>query len=101
MFGERHNLPAYLPPLIGREHDLNALRPVLLGGDGHLLTLTGTGGCGKTRLALALARDLVGSFPDGVWVVELAGLAEPRLVPEAVAAVLGVQATADRPWLRR
>jgi non-specific serine/threonine protein kinase len=97
MFGERHNLPAYLPPLIGREHDLVTARPLLLGEDDHLLTLTGTGGCGKTRLALALARDLVGSFPDGVWVVELAGLTEPRLVPDAVAAVLGVQATPERP----
>jgi non-specific serine/threonine protein kinase len=97
MFGERHNLPAYLPPLIGRARDLETLRPLLLDEDSRLLTLTGTGGCGKTRLALALARDLVGSFPDGVWLVELAGLTEPRLVPDAVAAVLGVQATPERP----
>ena len=97
MVGERHNLPAYVPPLIGRERELEELRPLILGGDGHLLTLTGTGGCGKTRLALALAQDLVGSFLDGVWVVELAGLAEPRLVPEAVAAALEVQAAPDRP----
>ncbi|MDP8923451.1 MAG: LuxR C-terminal-related transcriptional regulator [Chloroflexota bacterium] len=97
MVGERHNLPAYVPPLIGRELELEALRPLLLGGYGHLLTLTGTGGCGKTRLALALAQEIVESFPDGVWVVELAGLAEPRLVTEAVAAVLGVQAAPDRP----
>jgi non-specific serine/threonine protein kinase len=97
MFGERHNLPAYLPPLIGRAPDLATLRPLLLGGDGHLLTLTGTGGCGKTALALALARDLIGAFPDGVWLVELAGLTEPRFVADAVAAALGVQATPERP----
>ena len=97
MVRERHNLPGYLPPLIGRGHELDALRPLLLGGDDHLLTLTGTGGSGKTRLALALAQDLIGSFPDGVWVVELAGLTEPRLVPEAVAAAVGVQAAPDRP----
>jgi predicted ATPase len=78
MFGERHNLTAYLPPLIGRAHDQETLRPLLLGGDGHLLTLTGTGGCGKTALGLALARDLLGSFSDGVWKVEMT---DPNLYP--------------------
>ena len=56
----------------------------------HLLTVTGTGGCGKTRLALEAARSLLDSYPDGVWLVELASLSDPELVPHTVARVLGV-----------
>ena len=63
----------------------------------RLLTLTGAGGSGKTRLALEVARDLVGSYPDGVWLVELAPLSDPTLVPRAVAAALGVREQPDRP----
>jgi predicted ATPase/DNA-binding CsgD family transcriptional regulator len=57
----------------------------------RLLTLTGSGGCGKSRLALAAARELVERFEDGVWMVELASLAEPSLMPQAVAFTLGVR----------
>src|SRR5439155_14212769 len=57
----------------------------------RLLTLTGTGGCGKTRLALRVAGDLPESFPDGIWLVPLAALVDPALVPPAVAAALGVR----------
>ena len=57
----------------------------------RLLTLTGAGGCGKTRLALEVARDLVGAYPDGVWLVDLAPLSEAELVPQAVAQALGVR----------
>jgi len=56
----------------------------------RLLTLTGTGGCGKTRLALEVARDLVGAYPDGVWLIELAPLSDEELVPKAVAQALEV-----------
>jgi len=56
----------------------------------RLLTLTGTGGSGKTRLALEAARDLIGSYSDGVWLVELAPLSEEALVPKALAEALGV-----------
>jgi hypothetical protein len=56
----------------------------------RLLTLTGVGGSGKTRLALKVARDLVGAYQDGVWLVELAGLSEQRLVPQAVARTMRV-----------
>jgi hypothetical protein len=73
-----HNLPAHRLHLIGREQDLLVIRRVLLGSDGRLLTLTGTGGCGKTRLALELAADLLPTFPDGVWLVELAPCHSPR-----------------------
>jgi predicted ATPase len=58
----------------------------------RLLTLTGVGGSGKTRLALEVARGLIGAYPVGVWVVELAPLSEGALVPQAVARSLGVTA---------
>lgn len=55
-----------------------------------VLTLTGAGGCGKTRLVLEVARDLVRIYPDGVWLAELASLPDHARVPQAVAAALGV-----------
>jgi non-specific serine/threonine protein kinase len=64
----------------------------------RLLTLTGAGGCGKTRLALEVARKLVGDYPDGVWLAELASLTEGELVPGAVAAALGLSAQPDVPF---
>ena len=63
----------------------------------NLLTLTGAGGWGKTRLALEVARDLVGAYPDGVWLVELAPLSEGALVPQVVAGTLGVQEQPGHP----
>jgi predicted ATPase len=62
----------------------------------RLLTLTGAGGCGKTRLALEVARELVGAYPDGVWLVELAPLPMGALVAQAVDVSLGVQERPDR-----
>jgi predicted ATPase len=62
-----------------------------------VLTLTGTGGSGKTRLALEVARDLVGAYPDGVWLVELAALSDPALVPQSVAAALSVREQPGQP----
>jgi non-specific serine/threonine protein kinase len=85
-----HNLPSHLPRLIGREQELATLCQVLSTADQGLLTLTGTGGCGKTRLALEVAATLRDQFADGVWYVELAGVGDPALVPIAVAVVLGV-----------
>ena len=79
-----HNLPVPRTRLLGRERDAVAVRQVLLRADGRVVTLTGTGGRGKTRLALAVAANLLVSFADGVWLVELAPLADPTLIPQAV-----------------
>src|SRR5438045_7568176 len=97
--GRPTNLPAHLPRLIGRERDVAEVRQRLLGAERGLLTLTGAGGCGKTALALEVARDLPDAFPDGVWLVELAALADPTLVLQAVAAVLGVRESPNRTLL--
>jgi predicted ATPase/DNA-binding CsgD family transcriptional regulator len=66
-------------------------------GSNRLLTLTGPGGCGKTRLALAAAGDAAGRFGDGVWLAELASLVDPVFVPRAVASALGIQGRPARP----
>jgi predicted ATPase/DNA-binding XRE family transcriptional regulator len=92
-----HNLPAELSSFIGREQELAELARRL--GRAHLLTITGSGGIGKTRLALRLAADIMEVFPDGVWLVELAALADPALLPKAVASVLRVREQAGRPAL--
>src|SRR5829696_4043283 len=62
----------------------------------RLLSLTGAGGSGKTRLALEVARGLVGAYPDGVWLVQLATLSEGELVPQVVARVMGVKEKPDQ-----
>jgi predicted ATPase/DNA-binding NarL/FixJ family response regulator len=87
--GARHNLPVALTPCIGREQDVDAVVRLLAAT--RLLTLTGSPGVGKTRLALEVAGGLVSMFPDGVWMVELAPLADAALVPQAVATALGVR----------
>ena len=84
-----HNLPIQLTSFIGREQELAEVKRLL--GTTHLLTLTGTGGAGKTRLALQAGADLLDEYPDGVWLVELAALVEASLVPQAVASALGVR----------
>ena len=82
-----HNLPGQLTSFIGREEEMATARRLLQ--ETRLLTLTGTGGTGKSRLALQVAADLLGEYPDGVWLVELAPLSDPALLPQAIAAVLG------------
>ena len=82
------NIPEPVSSLIGRDDEL---REVLgLAASHRLVTLTGAGGIGKTRLAFAAARTLLPDFADGVWAAELASLAEPGLVPVAVAAAVGL-----------
>lgn len=83
------NLPAQLTAFIGREDELKRLQDMRRRS--RLLTLTGPGGAGKTRLALELASQLVGEEADGVWLVELDPLSDPTLVPQAVATGLGVK----------
>lgn len=91
----RHNLPNALSSFAGREREILKVKRIL--AMTRLLTLTGTGGSGKTRLALEMARDLAGAYPDGVWLVELAPLLEGALVPQTVAEALGVSEQANRP----
>jgi predicted ATPase/DNA-binding SARP family transcriptional activator len=91
----RHNLPCQLTSFIGREPQLAEI-PRLLRGH-RLVTLTGAGGCGKTRLALEVAAGMVKDFADGVWHVELAALADGSLVPQTVASALGVREEPGRP----
>jgi transcriptional regulator with XRE-family HTH domain len=79
----RHNLPASLASFIGREHEQQQVRTLITSD--RLVTVWGTGGCGKTRLALAVAARLTTEYLDGVWLVELAPLRDARLVPDAVA----------------
>jgi predicted ATPase/DNA-binding CsgD family transcriptional regulator len=90
-----NNLPLELNRFIGRERELRELKPLLWST--RLLTLTGPGGCGKTRLALHLAADLLDAFADGAWLVELAALSDPALVPQAVASALDLREQAGRP----
>ncbi|MGH3087502.1 MAG: tetratricopeptide repeat protein [Rubrobacteraceae bacterium] len=89
------NLPVELTSFVGREREMTEVEGLL--GDARLLTLTGPGGSGKTRLALEVARDLAGEFEDGVWLVEFASLSDPDLVPWAVASALDVREQPGRP----
>ena len=88
-------MPAEISSFIGRETELAEVMRLL--GGSRLLTLTGPGGAGKTRLALAAATELIGAFDDGPWVVDLAPLIDPSLVPQAVAATLDVREQPGRP----
>jgi predicted ATPase len=92
-----NNLPQQLTSFIGREAELAELKA--LAARFRLLTLLGVGGIGKSRLSLQVGAELIDAFPDGVWLVELATLADPRLVPQAVASVLGVKESAGKPVL--
>lgn len=84
-----NNLPRQLSRFIGRAREISAVTQLL--ADTPLLTLTGAGGCGKTRLAIQAAADQLQQFPGGAWLVELAALADPSLVVRTVAAVLKVR----------
>ncbi|HEY6752424.1 MAG TPA: BTAD domain-containing putative transcriptional regulator, partial [Rubrobacteraceae bacterium] len=88
----KHNLPAPRTSFVGREREMVEVKRML--AMTRLLTLTGAGGSGKTRLALEVARDLVSIYPDGVWLATLAELSEGDLVPQPVATALQV---AERP----
>src|SRR4051812_1407265 len=89
-----NNLPLQLTSFIGREGELADVAKLL--ARSRLLTLLGVGGIGKSRLSLELAAQVMPEFVDGVWLVELATLADARLVPQAVASVLGVKEAPGR-----
>jgi predicted ATPase/transcriptional regulator with XRE-family HTH domain len=94
-----HNLPAALTSFIGREREVASLTSQLLRPNVRLLTLTGPGGVGKTRLGLQAAAQVRGTFTDGVWFVALAPLQDPDLVVSAIAQLLGVKAVGGAPLI--
>ncbi len=89
-----HNLPVELTSFVGRDREVAEVKGLL--ADHRLLTLTGSGGCGKSRLALAAAFEALEGFENGAWWVGLAPLSDPELVPQAVARALSVP---ERPGL--
>ena len=93
-----NNLPQQTTSFIGREKQVEEVKSLLK--QNRLLTLTGAGGSGKTRLSLQIAADLLDRNFDGVWLVELAALSDPTLVPQAVADMLGVREESDKPITR-
>src|SRR6266403_653666 len=91
----KHNLPYQLTSFVGRVQEIAQLEELVTAN--RLVTLTGAGGAGKTRLAIEVASRSIDAFPDGVWLVELAALSDPRLVPQAVAQALEVKDQPARP----
>jgi predicted ATPase/class 3 adenylate cyclase len=84
----RHNLPTQMTSFIGREKEIQEIKQAML--THRLLTLTGSGGTGKTRLSLQVAAELLDDFPDGTWFVELAGLADPDFIPQTILSAVGI-----------
>src|SRR6266550_3126828 len=87
------NLPAQRTVLIGRDQEVEAVKELLLRDDVHVVTLTGPGGIGKTRLGLQVAEEVAQSFPSGVFFVPLAAVSDPVLVPSIIAQALGMRET--------
>jgi predicted ATPase len=92
-----NNLPLQLTSFVGREEEIAEVRRLL--ERARLLTLTGAGGTGKSRLAIQVAAELLPVFPDGCWFVDLASVTDPSLVPSVLAKALGVPVGAGRPIL--
>src|SRR3984893_15313070 len=91
------NLPVELTSFLGREPELAELKQLMT--KSRLVTISGAGGLGKTRIALQLAAELIDTHPDGVWLVELAALSDPSLVVQAVATAVGVREVPGTPLL--
>jgi predicted ATPase/class 3 adenylate cyclase len=96
-----HNLPLQPTPFLGRERQLEEIVALMRRSEVRLLTLTGPGGTGKTRLGLQAAAELLDDFTDGVFFVPLAPLTDPQLVPTAIAGALGVREAGERPLVER
>jgi predicted ATPase/class 3 adenylate cyclase len=94
-----NNLPRQPTPFLGREREITEIGALLRRDDVQLVTLTGPGGIGKTRLGLQVGLQLLDAFPDGVFLVELAPLVEPSFIPSAIAVELGVRDEKERPLL--
>ncbi len=92
-----NNLPLQPTPFIGREKEVNAVQPLLLRDEVRLLTLTGPGGTGKTRLGLQVAAQLSDHFADGVFFVNLAPISDSTFVVPAIAGTLGLKETGEQP----
>ncbi len=92
-----NNLPVQLTSFVGRDADVREIRELVT--HGRLVTLTGAAGCGKTRLGLQVAAELLDAFPDGAWFVDLAPIADPALVEQAVARALGLQQEEGKPLM--
>lgn len=90
-----HNLPQQMTSFVGREQEIERVKEMV--STNRLVTLTGPSGCGKTRLSLQVAGETLFEYPDGVWLVELAALGDPALVPQAVASALGVREEPGKP----
>jgi len=90
-----NNLPSQLTPFIGREREITAVLGLLRNPDVRLVTLTGTGGTGKTRLSLQVAAELLDEFEHGVWFIELASIMDPELVLPTIALTLKVKESAE------
>jgi predicted ATPase len=86
-----HNLPTHPTPFLGREREVEEVLALLLRPEVRLVTLTGPGGVGKTRLGTRIAAEALESFPDGAFMVDLARLTDPDLVPSATATALGLR----------
>jgi len=94
-----HALPVPLTQLIGREQEVRAIKALLLYPEVRLLTITGTAGVGKTRLAFEVARNLVHDFADGVYVISLAPISDPALVIPTIAHSIGLTESGSQPLL--
>jgi predicted ATPase/transcriptional regulator with XRE-family HTH domain len=92
-----HNLPAQPTPLLGRDEAARTVVALARRVDVRLVTLTGSGGVGKTRLAIQVASDLLDGFPDGVWFVRLSRLTDPSLVIPTIAETLGLKEVGGQP----
>ncbi|HZG67745.1 MAG TPA: adenylate/guanylate cyclase domain-containing protein [Herpetosiphonaceae bacterium] len=96
----RNNLPGQPTPLIGREREVAELTAMLRREDVRLVTLTGPGGTGKTRLSLQVAAGLLDDFPDGIFFVDLAPILNPEQMPSAIVRTLDVKELGDQPALQ-
>ena len=89
-----HNLPAQLTSFIGRDKEIEEIKKLV--AVNRIVTLTGSGGAGKTRLALRMGADCLGQFSNGVWLIELAPLEDPALVPQTLLAIFNLRESAHR-----